>query len=85
MSGYMFSLGNKTISWSAKRQATIVLLICEAKTNSQIQAIKEAIWLICLLEKIDPSDFIHLTNIYSNNQGAIMLAKTLSSCREQYE
>jgi hypothetical protein len=75
MSGYIFSLGSRAISWSAKRQVTIVLSTCEAETGSQIQAVKEAIWLTYLLEEIDPSNFIHPTNIYSNNQGAIALAK----------
>jgi hypothetical protein len=27
------------------------------------------------MEEIDPTDFIHLINIYNNNQGAIALAK----------
>ena len=48
---------------------------CEAETIGQTQAIKEAIWLRRLLQEIDPTDLIHPTNIFADNQGAIALAK----------
>lgn len=42
-SGYVFSVGSATISWSSKLQATVALSTCEAEYIGQTNATKEAI------------------------------------------
>ena len=76
-SGYLFNVGSAPISWSSKRQPTVALSTCEAEYAGQTQATKEAIWLKELLGQIqpDPAGRIPTVMIYSNNQGAIALAK----------
>jgi hypothetical protein len=59
--GYIFSLGNDTISWSTKKQIIITLSIYKAETIRQTQTIKKAIWLRRLIEEINPTDLIHPT------------------------
>ncbi len=83
-SGYVFNVGSAAISWSSKRQATVALSSCEAEYMGQTQATKEAIWLRRLMEELnghlggegtavkgDPCAVV----IFSDNQGAIALAK----------
>lgn len=74
-SGYVFSLGSRTISWSAKRQPVVSLSTCEVEYIGQTQAAKEAIWLGQLMSEIDPTDLTNATTIYGDNQGAIALTK----------
>jgi hypothetical protein len=84
-SGYVFNIGSAAISWSSKRQPTTALSSCEAEYMGQTQATKEAIWLQRLFTELStvprgdgnakaqqgPQAVI----IYSDNQGAIALAK----------
>lgn len=76
-SGYVFSIGSAAISWSSKRQPTVALSTCEAEYIGQTQATKEAVWLRSLLAEIARVGERSLpsTIIYSDNQGAIALAK----------
>jgi hypothetical protein len=45
MTGFMFLLANAVISWSNKKQPTIVLLTIEAEYMVVSQAESEAIWI----------------------------------------
>jgi hypothetical protein len=76
-SGYVFSVGSATISWSSKLQATVALSTCEAEYIGQTNATKEAIWLRRLLNEVQPETATkaRATIIYCDNQGAIALAK----------
>jgi hypothetical protein len=76
-SGYVFSVGSATISWSSKLQATVALSTCEAEYIGQTNATKEAVWLRRLLNEVQPetTNEARATIIYCDNQGAIALAK----------
>lgn len=76
-SGYIFTIGSAAISWSSKRQPTVALSTCEAEYIGQTQASKETVWLRSLLAELSNVGERSLpsTVIYSDNQGAIALAK----------
>lgn len=76
-SGYIFTIGSAAISWSSKRQPTVALSTCEAEYIGQTQASKEAVWLRSLLAELSKvgERSLPTTVIYSDNQGAIALAK----------
>lgn len=72
--GYIFMLNGGAISWSTKKQQAVALSTTEAEYMAIVHATQEAIWLRNLREQIFPcqNDFVL---IYSDNQGAIQLAK----------
>jgi len=51
-SGYLFLLGGGAVSWSSKRQPTVVLSSTEAEYVSGSHAAKEALWLKRFLEDL---------------------------------
>ena len=70
-SGYLFTLGQGSISWSSKQQVIMTTSMCEAEYVASCHAIKEAMWLQKLLELLghkQPS-----LTIYSDNAGSIAL------------
>ena len=75
--GYVFHIGSRTISWSAKRQLAVALSSCEAEYMGQTQAIKEAIWLKNFLAQVYSSRYGDpvATIIFCDNQGAMALAR----------
>uniref|UniRef100_A0A7M5V2B3 Polyprotein n=1 Tax=Clytia hemisphaerica TaxID=252671 RepID=A0A7M5V2B3_9CNID len=73
-SGYVFKVGNSTVSWKSKRQSIVALSTTEAEYVALSQATQEVIWLRTLFkgmdfEQTDPS------KMFEDNQGAIDLAK----------
>lgn len=72
--GYCFSLGSGSISWSSKRQPTVALSTTEAEYMAFSDAAREVLWLRQLLADIGypQSD---ATMVYSDNQGCIALAR----------
>ena len=88
-SNYVFHLNSVVINWQSKRQATIVLFICEAEYMNQIQIVKKIIWLSELLNELQSSDVINeffvveilvyclTVTIYCDNQNAQTLVKNL--------
>ena len=77
MSGYVFKLGDSTISWGSKKQSVVALSTTEAEYIALSLACQEAVWLRNLL-----GDFKHNqgeTIIYEDNQGAITLSKNPSN------
>ena len=73
LSGYIFTIGGRAISWRASLQSIVALSTTEAEYIAIIEAMKEAIWLKDLLNEI--SEDFDLTTIYSDNQSAIFLTK----------
>lgn len=72
-SGYLFRIGDATVSWRSKKQAVIALSSTEAEYIALSSAAQEAIWLRRLL------DSIHCTQksgtvVFEDNQGAIALS-----------
>jgi hypothetical protein len=72
-SGYLFVLGSRAISWSAKRQACVTTSSCEAEYVASCHTTKEAIWLRQLLASFGYKQ--QPTCIYSDNNGSISLTR----------
>ena len=73
ISGYVFMIGTKTISWSSKKQPTVTLSSIEAEYRSLANATCEMMWLKKLLGdlQINYGDFI----LCSDSMSAIYLTK----------
>ncbi|GBE89144.1 hypothetical protein SCP_1501500 [Sparassis crispa] len=52
ISGYIFKLGNGTITWSSKKQTTVASSTTEAEYMASAEAAKEAVWLRTLFKEI---------------------------------
>ena len=76
VSGYVFMLGDSTISWKAKQQPTITASSMEAEYMSVLQTACQGLWIRRLLielglEHIEPDPTI----VFLDNHGAIDLSK----------
>ena len=72
-SGYVFQVGNATVSWNSKRQKTVARSSTEAEYVALSNAAQEAIWLRRLLNDLGV-DASSPTVIYEDNNGAIELS-----------
>ena len=76
ISGYLFKLGDMTISWNGMKQSTVASSLMEAKYIMTSHGVKQAVWLHQLpvyagiVGELPPS-----TTLYVNNTGAISLTK----------
>lgn len=70
--GYVFQMGQNTITWNSKRQQTVALSTTEAEYMALCHASKEAIWIQKLLMDlgIENTEII----LYEDNQGCLALA-----------
>ena len=72
--GYVFFVGDGSISWNCKRQPIVALSTTEAEYMAASHSAKEAIWLRLLM-----ADVCYMldgaTTIKCDNQGCIALAK----------
>ncbi|GBE80154.1 hypothetical protein SCP_0213570 [Sparassis crispa] len=74
ISGYLFKLGNGTITWSSKKQTTVASSTTEAEYMASAEAAKEVVWLRTLFKEIgfeqqDP------TILFEDNTAAISIAR----------
>jgi len=74
-SGYLFRLGQSTVSWSSKKQASVALSSTEAEYISAAYASQEAVWLRQLLDDLGVP-VTHPVVMYEDNQGCIKLASS---------
>jgi hypothetical protein len=72
--GWVFKLGENTISWKSKKQSTVSLSTTEAEYQAASDATKEAIWLQDLLFELGINKR-KVAVLYQDNQGAIFLQK----------
>ena len=70
--GYLFQIGNGTVSWKTRRQSIVALSSTEAEYVSLSYAAQETIWMRNLLESIGFQQ-LDPTMISEDNQGAIAL------------
>ena len=76
ISGFAFSLGSTTITWSNKKQSTMALLSTEAEYRGVIVAMCEAIWLQWLLRDLHV-EVADLIPIYCDDVSSMHLEKNL--------
>ena len=74
VSGYVFQLGQSTISWCSKRQQTVAKSSTEAEYVALSIATQEVIWLRRLLSDLCV-DMSTPTEMMEDNRGAIDLSK----------
>ncbi|MCO5598252.1 hypothetical protein L7F22_052344 [Adiantum nelumboides] len=73
-SGYVFSLGSATVSWSSKKQTTVALSSTEAEYRGAAMAAQcEVAWLCKLLHSFD-YDVLHPITLFCDNMSSIQLA-----------
>jgi hypothetical protein len=72
-SGYLFQIGDSSVSWSSRKQMSVALSSTEAEYVAAAYASQEAVWLRQLLNDLgEPA--VEATRIYEDNQGCIKLA-----------
>ena len=75
-SGYVFRIGNSTVSWSSKKQKTVARSSTEAEYVALSYASQEAIWLRRLIQSLGfDMGQDQPTTIYEDNNGAIELTR----------
>jgi hypothetical protein len=74
ISGYVFCIDSRAISWSSKRQELVMLSTNEAEYVALTHAAKEAIWLSMLRAEIFGLDR-RAVPLKCDNNGAIALAR----------
>ena len=74
-SGYVFQIGQSTVSWCSKREATVAKSTTEAEYVALSQATQEAVWLRHLLADLGYS-MNSPTTVFEDNQGATELSKS---------
>ena len=73
VSGFVFILADGAVSYSSKKQSSVVLSIIESEYMTLLHALKELIWLLRFLREIG-YDISNQNIIYTDNQDAIALA-----------
>jgi hypothetical protein len=71
-SGYVFKLAGSTVSWSLKKQTSVVLSSTEVEYIMAAHVAKEAIWLRHFLTEIG-QPILSPTILHVNNQSAITI------------
>jgi hypothetical protein len=73
--GFIFIMGGGSISWSNKRQPTIVLSTIEVEYMASTQTTKEAIWMTKFMKELGYMKEKKAMVIRCDNQGAVSLTK----------
>jgi hypothetical protein len=75
--GYVVMLNGGAIAWKSQRQPTVALSTMEAEYMALTEAVKELTWIRKLLAELgyDQDSGNAPTDLYSDNQSAIALAK----------
>jgi hypothetical protein len=74
ISGYAMKIGVGAVTWSSKKQPVIALSSTESEYIGQTHSLKEILWVREFLGELT-TKFSCPTPLYSDNQGAIALAK----------
>jgi hypothetical protein len=72
ISGYAFLIDGGVVSWSSWKQELITLSTAEAEYIAAMHAMKECIWLRCLIGEIFPR-LIDQTTLFCDNQATLQL------------
>jgi len=73
LSGYVFTVGENTVSWKASLQHVVALSTTEAEYISLTEAVKEGLWLKCFMSELGYDQ--DCAEIYCDSQSAIHLSK----------
>ena len=73
-SGFVFMLGGAAVSWGSKKQTSVALSSTEVEYIAAAHAVKEAIWLRCLLTELGESLKLP-TTLFIDNQSAMAIAR----------
>ena len=73
--GYVVMLNNGAIAWRSRRQPTVALSTMESEYMALTEATKELKWVRTLLAELGHSNGKSPTDLFSDSQSAIALAK----------
>ncbi|KAG8475835.1 hypothetical protein CXB51_032770 [Gossypium anomalum] len=73
LTGYVFTIGGRAISWKATLQTTVALSTTEAEYMAITEACKEAIWLKGLFSELNED--LQISTVFCDSQSAIFLTK----------
>jgi hypothetical protein len=73
ISGHMFLIDSRAISWSSRKQELMMLSTAKAKYVTAMHAAKEAIWLCHLIRELFPNSLTP-TTLFCDNQAMLKLA-----------
>jgi len=71
--GYAFLIDGGAVSWMSCKQKLVTLSTAEAEYVAAMHAVKECIWLHCLIGELFPS-LITWTTLHCDNQAVLTLA-----------
>ncbi len=74
ISGYAFLYSGGAISWMSKQQSTVAISSTHAEYITTVEAVKELVWICCLLTKLQ-EEVSGLTILHINNSTADLLAR----------
>jgi hypothetical protein len=73
--GFVVMLNNGAVAWKSRRQPTVALSTMESEYMALTEASKELKWIKTLLTELDCKSNIDATDLFSDSQSAIALAK----------
>jgi hypothetical protein len=73
--GFVVMLNNGAVAWKSRRQPTVALSTMESEYMALTEATKELKWIKTLLTELDCKSNIDATDLFSDSQSAIALAK----------
>lgn len=76
-SGYVFQIGNVSLSWKSKQQSVVAASSVEAEYIAQAQAVREALWIRGMCQEFGLMDDKVPVTLYADNTGAIALANDI--------
>jgi hypothetical protein len=76
VSGYLFQINGRLVSWSLKKQHVVTLSSTEAEYITLTHALKEAVWLHLLLGEIYNDELLNqAVTVFLDNKSAISMVK----------
>ena len=73
-SGYVFQIGDTSISWKSKQQSVVAASSVEAEYIAKSHAVKESLWIRTICQEFDLLIDRKPFKVFADNTGAIALA-----------
>lgn len=69
-SGFLYTLGGATVSWTSRKQGCVAMSTMEAEYIALSEAVQQAMWLRSLLEEMDQKQ-VRATVIFEDNRSCL--------------
>ncbi|XP_055588868.1 uncharacterized protein LOC129741184 [Uranotaenia lowii] len=84
VSGYVFKIFGKTVSWASREQQTVALSFCEAEYAALSVAASKVLWLQGILEDLQQVPSGKPFRIFADNHGCIAMATNTENKRVKH-